>query len=289
PRRAEELHAEFAKGFRGIAHRVWPRMTYVSCVIGGSFNIYLERLRYYTEGLPVYSAIYGATESLIGVATKLDDATYAVTPRQAYYEFIPVEEADEPSPPAYDLDELEVGKLYEIVITNFSGFYRYRIGDVIKVVGHYNQAPVVEFMYRKGQLLNLAGEKTPELAVQYAIQSVLTACGAEVKDYTTYLDLSGTVGCYRFYIEVRKRDESEFNAREIRDALENCLAEANPSYHRALSAKRIAPLDLKLVKEGTFEGLRYKLIKRGASNNQVKIPRLVKDEQLLSFLEQNIG
>lgn len=33
---------------------------------------------------------------------------------------------------------------------------------MVKVKGFYNQAPLVEFMYRQGQLLNVRGEKTSE-------------------------------------------------------------------------------------------------------------------------------
>lgn len=44
--------------------------------------------------------------------------------------------------------QVEVGHVYELVITNASGLYRYRFGDVIKVVGLHNTCPVVEFQYR---------------------------------------------------------------------------------------------------------------------------------------------
>lgn len=52
--------------------------------------------------------------------------------------------------------------MYEVVISNVSGLYRYRFGDVIRVVGFMNEAPIVQFMYRQGQLLNVRGEKTSE-------------------------------------------------------------------------------------------------------------------------------
>ena len=42
----------------------------------------------------------------------------------------------------------QVGKLYEPVITNNAGFYRYRQGDVVKVVDFYHQAPCVDFQFR---------------------------------------------------------------------------------------------------------------------------------------------
>jgi hypothetical protein len=45
-------------------------------------------------------------------------------------------------------EQAEIGELYEVVITNASGLYRYRLGDVVKVCGFHHQAPIVEFMYR---------------------------------------------------------------------------------------------------------------------------------------------
>ena len=44
--------------------------------------------------------------------------------------------------------QVEKNKDYELVITNAGGFYRYRFGDVVKVVDFYNQCPVIEFQYR---------------------------------------------------------------------------------------------------------------------------------------------
>lgn len=44
--------------------------------------------------------------------------------------------------------QAEKGEFYELVITNPSCQYRYRIGDVVKVVGYHNQCPIIEFMYR---------------------------------------------------------------------------------------------------------------------------------------------
>jgi auxin responsive GH3 family protein len=79
------------------------------------------------------------------------------------------------------MDELEEGKSYELAVTTGWGLYRYRLGDVVKVVGFYPSghptaeetrskgAPLIEFGYRLGQLLNVRGEKTSEKAVLEAL------------------------------------------------------------------------------------------------------------------------
>jgi hypothetical protein len=87
--------------------------------------------------------------------------------------------------------EVEAGKSYELAVTTGWGLYRYRIGDVVKVVGFYSDdssassnayvakagrgAPLIEFGYRLGQLLNVRGEKTSEQAMLEALHASVSA------------------------------------------------------------------------------------------------------------------
>ncbi|KGP75405.1 GH3 auxin-responsive promoter-binding protein [Desulfosporosinus sp. Tol-M] len=287
PLRAGDLEREFRKGMQGIASRVWPKMTYVSCVVGGSFAIYLDRLRFYIGDLPVFSAIYGATEALIGITTKVNDTSYVVTPRSAYYEFIPLQESVDPNPTTFDLDELNIGEMYEVVVTNYSGFYRYRMEDVIKVVGYAHQSPVIEFMYRKGQLLNVAAEKTSEQAMLSALGATTKAMGVMIEDFTVTLEVEDVVGNYLFYIEVKEPVITPTIALAMKNTLEQYLGEANPRYLAGIKAKRIKEVDIHFVRTGTFQALKQELIIRGASLNQVKIPRFIQDPSLIRLLEKN--
>lgn len=287
PKRAAELKKEFINGIDGICRRIWPNMNYVSCVAGGSFSIYINRLKYFIGELPVFSSVYGATEALIGMAIRPNDTTYVVVPGSVYFEFIPLSEQDSQNPITLNIDELKVGESYEVIITNYSGFYRYRLGDVIKVVNYYNESPVIEFLYRKGQLLNIAAEKTQEAAVQHAVMTAVKKWGTELIDYTVIQDLSSTVGFYKFYVEVNNPEALINNIGNNRAILENALCEANPRYLAGLKANRIAPLKLQIVKCGTFQNVRKELLKKGASVNQVKIPRVINDKKLTSLLDQN--
>jgi hypothetical protein len=44
--------------------------------------------------------------------------------------------------------QLETDQMYEVVLTNCSGLYRYRTSDVIKVHGFCNECPIVEYLFR---------------------------------------------------------------------------------------------------------------------------------------------
>lgn len=79
-----------------------------------------------------------------------------------------------------------MGGLYELVVTTLSGLYRYRIGDVVKVVRFHNSCPVIEFQYRQGQILNMRSEKTTETMMYEALTKVLRGKGerSRLVDYT---------------------------------------------------------------------------------------------------------
>ena len=83
-------------------------------------------------------------------------------------------------------EDTEVGKLYELVVTNLSGLYRYRIGDVVKISRFHNNCPVVEYQYRQGQILNVRAEKTSERAFYDSLTSALSDEGQRfhLVDYT---------------------------------------------------------------------------------------------------------
>jgi len=44
--------------------------------------------------------------------------------------------------------KVQLGEQYEMVYTSWTGLYRYRTGDVVKVVDFFHQSPVYEFQYR---------------------------------------------------------------------------------------------------------------------------------------------
>lgn len=119
---------------------------------------------------------------MIGINPYADKIRYVIIPSTVFYEFIP---ADGFRGDTVLLHELKLGEKYEIVVTNYAGLYRYKIGDVVKVVGFYNNCPEVEFLYRKNQVLNMAAEKTNEEQLTSAIKAAIQKLKFNLVDYTT--------------------------------------------------------------------------------------------------------
>ena len=159
PQRADELAREFAKGSDGIVQRLWPQLNRISGIWSGSTNaMYYEEARNLLgPNIPIISFSYIASEGFMGAnldITRPGPPRYTVIPDSMYYEFLPV--VDEQIRDLADIKpqelllshQLQVGKEYELFITSMSGLFRYRVGDVVKLAGFYQQAPQLEFMYR---------------------------------------------------------------------------------------------------------------------------------------------
>jgi len=287
PARARALGREFEKGFSGIARRIWPALSHASAITGGSFHLYADKLTGYLGDLPLISSFYGATEAMMGVNLGTDKPVYAMLPTSAFWEFIPADELDAERPSTRLLDEVTRGERYEIVLTTFTGLYRYRLGDVIEVVDHHGRTPVVEFVHRRGSLLNIAGEKTSEQAARHALTEALSRAGMELVDFSTMEDLGATPKRYVFFVELDARGQP-VDVPQLAEWLEEALRRANPFY--ATLRARFGPIALYPVQPGTFRALRELLISRGASPSQVKIPRVVTEGPLSQLLmDRRVG
>ena len=290
---AQKLRIEFEKGFENIVPRIWPQLSYAGCITTGSMELYKEKLKFYFGDVQLYSHGYGASESWIGVNLRPERETpaYVITPHAAFFEFIPVEEIDLASPSTVDLSSLEIGKNYEVVVTTVAGLYRYRLGDIVKCVDYYNQSPMVEFLYRRGSLLNIAGEKVSENEIFIALTETLKNLGNEsqIVDYTTRIDLSSSPFRYVLYIELSQEFEVLPDLELFQNKIDDILLSLNILYLNFRESKSIEKPQIKLVKQNTFKSLKQKILSRGSSESQFKMPRLLKEQILIDYIESLVG
>lgn len=273
PKRAKALAAEFRKGFKGILPRIWPDLQFVGSIGTGGFFTYTKKMiRYTGRNIPFEHLSYAASEGLFATARHPFDTFYVLIPESGFYEFIPERSDDDTG--TLTIDELEEGEKYEIIITNLSGLYRYRIKDVIRVIGFYNEAPLVQFIYRKGQMLSIAGEKTNQDAVQWAVEQFMKETGVIVNDYSIYADTDTEPGHYAFIIEPEEI-VPEDKIEEYRDVIEAKMSHANPSYGDKIRTGVLAKTELIFVQKQTYQLYRDMMIMKGTSPNQLKPVRVI--------------
>ncbi len=291
PDLATWLADELSAGCGDIARRLFPQLSYINTVTSGGFALYAQRLLHYLGQLPIYSSIYASTESVLGIGVALDAGRYALIPGQAYYEFIPEDHIDEPQPSTWQIDELQVGHRYELVLTTWSGLYRYRLGDIVEVIGRYQRTPLVEFMHRRGALLNICGEKTTERGAYTALLRATGMAGLQLSDFTTRIDTDALPQRYVFYLELGASEQPAdvpTLVGKLADLIDSGLGQSNSLYELARKSQRIGAAEARLVRSGTFRRLRDIFVLRGASATQVKVPRVLGDPDMITILEENL-
>ena len=284
PKRAKELAREFKKGSDRLIPRIWPDIQFIGSIGTGGFFTYSKKMRRYTgRNVPFNNLSYAASEGLFATARHAGDTSYVLIPDGGFYEFIPAKNDDDSQ--ILTIDQLEEGEDYEIIITNLSGFYRYRIKDVIRVMGFYNESPMVQFVYRKSQMLSIAGEKTNEEAVRWSIEQFMKDTGLVVNDYSVFANTDTQPGHYTFYMEPDRVVPKE-DLKKYRDAIEERMMQANPSYGNKIRTGVLSPMELKFVQLESYQLYRDMMITKGTSANQLKPVRVIDTPVKLRFFNR---
>jgi len=288
PERAAELKKLFAKGSDfPFMRRVWPKLTYISGVGGDGFSCYDELLknRFYEGHIDNVYAGITASEGLWSIPFELNNKDSVLAPGAAFMEFQPVENGDDFSD-IKTIDELEQGKVYELVITNLAGFYRYRMSDAVMVTGKYNETPTVQFMYRVNKTININCEKTTEFALRKACEDTAKELDFDLDDYCIYPNTDIVPGRYEFYIETRSDKRFTITQDELADCLLKHLCEANKEYQECYEEDLLGKLTAKFLQPETHMLYRDLAIMKGASPSQLKPVRVIGDEQQRKFFER---
>ncbi|EYU34549.1 hypothetical protein ABFS82_12G018200 [Erythranthe guttata] len=292
------------ENWEGIIKRIWPNTKYLDVIVTGAMAQYIPLLDFYSGGLPQACTMYASSECYFGLnlrpMTKPEDVSYTIMPNMGYFEFIPHDDGDEEKssyPPRQQLVELadvEVGKEYELVVTTYSGLSRYRVGDILRVTRFYNSAPEFKFIRRKNVLLSIDADKTDESELQKAVENaavLLGEFGASVVEYTSFADTGSIPGHYVIYWELFVKDpDSIAPTREIMEKCCLIMEESMNSVYRQcrVADNSVGPLEIRVVKKGTFEEVMDYAISRGASINQYKAPRCVSFTPIVELLDSRV-
>jgi hypothetical protein len=198
-------------------------------------------------------------------------------PDSLFYEFLPV---DEEGAKPVTMDRLEVGKSYELLITTHSGFYRYRMKDVLLVTGFHNATPLVELQYRIDKTVSLMGEKTTEMALRVAADQTARECGFLLVDSSVYPDTEEVRYVYIMEIDRVPQDLTE---EKIRSCLEKNLAKVNPSYGDKVQNGLIQPVKLVFSQPETYVLYKEMMLMRGNAIAQLKPVTVIGNEVQKKF------
>ena len=285
PERAKELREIFSKGFdEPFIPKVWPKMKYIRSTGSAGYKVHVDRIRdrYAGSGIKQLKCGIASSEGLISIQYGMEEYDSVPVPDGMFYEFLPLDAGDDFSK-IVTLDKLEKGKEYEVIITNASGFYRYRMRDAVKVVGKYKNTPTIDFLYRIDRTVSIMGEKTTEIALQNAINETAKALGFDIVSFSMLPEVESNPPRYCFYIEI-ERMPKDLTPKEIRFVLEQKLAEANPSMGDKVRRGICGPTKVNFLERDSYKLYRDIAALRGVSAMQVKpVTVIIKPSQKSFF------
>lgn len=279
PERAAELKRIFDEGFEEpFVPKVWPKVRYLQGVGTGGFKTYADKIkeRYTSDLIKQCKVGLNASEGLFTVPYEMDCEDTVFVPDSVFFEFLPLEAGDDFSQ-IVTLDGLEEGRDYEVIITNLSGFYRYRMRDAIRVTGKYKNTPVMQFLYRIDQTVSIMGEKTTEVALRNAADQTSKELGFELIDFSLYPDQEASPVRYTYFMEIGRWPEG-LKPKEIRFALEKNLAKANPSMGDKVKRGICGPTKLNILEPETYMLYRDLMLMRGVASGQLKPVTVIANE-----------
>jgi hypothetical protein len=283
PQRAQQLKTILSSQGRLTPKKVWPNFSYVATARGGTSDFYLQRFPEYFNDTPVFGAAYASAEATYSIYPELNTDGSVLAVGTGFFEFIPDTETNTRFPETFLATEVEVGQRYRILVTNYSGFYRYDNGDVVEVVGFYNQAPLIVFRHRQGGLISSTVEKTTEAHAVAVMQRLQKEFDLSLEDFCITLSEKETPAHYILNIELTT-EENLLNWQRFLQRFDELLKEINPRY----GAKRqdlVPPPQLHLLASGSFNIVRKRQLERGVPDSQLKFPHISEDRTLVANLK----
>ena len=279
------LKAVIEKAGATTIHDVWPNLE-IFFHGGISFKPYRSQYAAITDVAKMrYIETYNASEGFFAVQNEIDShAMLLLLDVGVFYEFMPLDQLDNPNPQLVPMWQVEPGKVYGLVISSCNGLWRYAIGDTVKIE---SINPVkITIAGRTKHYINAFGEELMVHNADAAIAKVCDEMGCAILNYTAapVYAADNSKGRHEWLIEFSKRpaDLDMFATR-----LDELLQQENSDYQ----AKRykgifLDPLTIVEAKEGLFDCW---LGSTGKLGGQRKVPRLANNRQFIEpMLKMNI-
>ncbi|MBI9045797.1 MAG: GH3 auxin-responsive promoter family protein [Anaerolineaceae bacterium] len=256
---------------------------------GMDTSIYKDKIEYYWGTAPYEQ--YGSTEEGAIAAQAWNKKGMTFFPDGAFLEFIPEEEwaiwrkDKNYIPRTVLLNEVELNKRYEVVITNFYGkpLLRYRMHDLIKFTSFDDpetgiKLPQMTFVGRSNDFIDLAG--FTGLIDEKLVWNAILNSKIPYEEWSIRKEVKNGHPILHLYIE----SLNGYQPDEIQVAVHENLKKLNPSYADYGNMIGINTLEVTRLSHGTFQAYMAEMVKAGADMAHIKPPHMNASDDIINLL-----
>ncbi|MEI6815677.1 MAG: GH3 auxin-responsive promoter family protein [Bacteroidota bacterium] len=223
--------------------------------------------------------LYPASEGFIAYQNRQhEEGLLLILNSGIYYEFIPADEYFNEHPTRINLEDVQVGVNYALIMNTNAGLWGYSIGDTVKFVSTNPYKIVVTG--RISHFISAFGEHVIAEEVEKALQFACSKQSAEIIEFTVAPEVSPAEGLpyHEWFIEFgREPNDMDY----FRNCIDESLQKQNIYYQDLIAGKILQPLKIRAVKPNAF--INYMKAK-GKLGGQNKLPRLSNDRKIANDL-----
>ena len=257
---------------------------------GADSTVLRERLHALWGRYPLET--YACSEGGLIASQTWDYGGLTFIPDLNFLEFIPEDEHlklrldNSYMPKTVLIDEVELDKNYEIVITNFHGgaMVRYRVGDMVRIIALGNNKlgidiPQMIFERRADDLIDIAGfTRLSERVIWQAIEN----SQIPYEDWAARKEMLGDKPALHVYLEAK--DGSAPSNKRIASELHTQLKKLDNDYADLESILGVKPVQVSLLPAGAFKAYMAERQAEGADLAHIKPPHINPSDKTLSLL-----
>jgi len=273
---------------------LWPNLGLF--VHGGvKYAPFEQRIRQAWSGdpagadIPERLEVYPASEGFIAVQdTPGDPGLRLNLDHRIFYEFVPLEEIDDPSPTALTCERVERGRRYVVVMSTCAGMWRYIIGDVVEFdTVPPDGPPRLRIVGRHKHFINAFGENIIVEHIENAVVEAAKAVGAETGEFTAAPVYPGDGRRAGLELAVEWTPQRDEQFARFRDAFDGALKAQNVDYTtKRTSDLGMAPPTITTLPDGAFH--RW-MSERGKLGGQHKAPRCANHRDIIEGVCRTAG
>ncbi len=253
----------------------WPNFSLIATWLSGSIGNSAYSVReLFPENVIYFDFGYGASEGKFNIPHEPEKPEGILALHGAFFEFIPFENKNAKPVLAH---QLEKGKYYELVVTTYSGLYRYKMKDIIKVEGFYKDTPEIFFVSKVGDVGDIAGERLPGSLITDRVVKVFNNFGITLAHICAVTVFSPPY--YIFCVEPDERSlekVSKLDLEQIEKELDN-IFKNEIGYSIMRRDNLILEPKVKIMKQGWKDALIEEKAKNSNGISTIKLPVVYKD------------
>ena len=196
-----------------------------------------------------------------------------------FFEFIPAAEIFNQNPTRLQLQDVEVGQNYALIISSNAGLWAYNIGDTVKFVSTNPYRIVVSGRIK--HFISAFGEHVIGEEVEAAMLQAISQQKVQVTEFTVAPFI--TQGQGKSYHEWLVEFENMPNdIKAFSTVIDNALRKKNVYYDDLITGNILQPLQITSLKKNSFINYMKSIGKLGGQN---KVPRLSNDRLIADAMQ----